>query len=107
MTLASAIWAFVKPGVRPVLGQVSLLTSTEPPSSVVYRGKSVTSGRPLYASRLARESVTCQPKCQIADCGDVAGAVATRVKRTRTSFGAVSAGRPPQLAFAEVENCRR
>src|SRR2546422_2892279 len=35
LALASAICAFVKPGVPPVLGQVSLLTNTEPPSSVV------------------------------------------------------------------------
>src|SRR5439155_12464306 len=47
LALASAICAFVKPGVPPVLGQVSLLTNTEPPSSVVYSGKSPTSGRPL------------------------------------------------------------
>src|SRR6266566_5487873 len=66
LVLASAICAFVKPGVRPMLGQVSLLTETEPPSSVVYSGRSGTSGRPLYVSRLARVSVTCQPKCQIA-----------------------------------------
>ena len=46
-------------------------------------------------------SVTCQPKCQIAVCGDVAGGVATGVNRTRTSFGAASAGRPPQRVFAE------
>ena len=32
---ASAICAFVKPGVRPALGQVSLLTNTDPPSSEV------------------------------------------------------------------------
>src|SRR5207237_1810079 len=32
LALASAICALVKPGVRPVLGQVSLLTKTEPPS---------------------------------------------------------------------------
>jgi len=105
LALASAICAFVKPGVGPALGQVSLLTNTEPPSSVVKRGKSVTSGRLLYDSKLARVSVTCQPKCQIAVCGDVTGAVATRLNRTRTLFGAASAGRPPQLAFAEVGNC--
>jgi len=62
--------------------------------------------RLLYDSRLARTYVTWQPKCQIAFCGDVAGAVATRLNRTRTSFGAASAGRPPQLAFAEVGHCR-
>jgi len=50
-------------------------------------------------------SVTCQPKCQIAVCGDVAGAVATLLNRTRTSFGAASADRPPQLAFADFGNC--
>jgi hypothetical protein len=35
LALASAICDFVKPGVRPALGHVSLLTSTDPPSSVV------------------------------------------------------------------------
>ena len=44
-------------------------------------------------------SVTCQPKCQIAVCGDVGGGVATRVNSTRTLFGAASAGSPPQLVF--------
>jgi len=33
----------------------------------------VTSGHAWYVVRLARVSVTCQPKCQIAVCGDVAG----------------------------------
>jgi hypothetical protein len=49
--------------------------------------------------------VTCQPKCQIAVCGDVAGAVATLVNRIRTLFGALRAGRPPQRAFDDVWNC--
>ena len=31
----ATIWAFVKPGVLFTLGHVSLLTNTEPPSSVV------------------------------------------------------------------------
>src|SRR5512132_776377 len=35
LVLASAICVFVKPGVPPVLGQVSLLMKTDPPSSVV------------------------------------------------------------------------
>ena len=51
----------------------------------------MTSGRFLYSSRRARESVTCQPKCQSAVCGDVAGGVATRVNRIRTLFGDWSA----------------
>ncbi len=50
-------------------------------------------------------SVTCQPKCQSAVCGAVGGGAATFVKRTSTSFGAASAGKPPQLAFALVGNC--
>jgi hypothetical protein len=56
--------------------------------------------------RVWRESVTCQPKCQIAVCGEVAGAAGTLVNRTRTSFGDASAGRPPQLVFAVVGNRR-
>ena len=35
LALTLAICAFVKPGVPPVPGQVSLLMKTEPPSSVV------------------------------------------------------------------------
>src|SRR3989442_462407 len=66
----------------------------------------LTSGRPLYDSRRWRVSVPCQPKCQIAVCGAVAGAAATLVNKIRTLFGAASPGRPPQLAFAEVGNCR-
>ena len=51
-------------------------------------------------------SVTCQPKCQIAVCGDVGGGAATLVKRTSTLFGAASAGSPPQLVFADRGNRR-
>ena len=36
-------------------------------------------------------SVTCQPKCQMALCGDAGGGVATLVNRTSTSLGAASA----------------
>src|SRR5215470_14029144 len=103
--LASAICACVRPRTPPVPGQVSLLTKTVPPLSPVYSGTSVTSGQLLYSSRRARESVTCQPKCQMAVCGDVAGGVATLVNRIRTSFGDWSAGSPPQLAFAVLGNC--
>src|SRR6267378_3834724 len=76
LALASAICAFVKPGVRPV-----------------------------QDARLVCVSVTCQPKCQIAVCGDVAGAATTWVKRTRTSFGAASAGNPPQRVGRDRGNC--
>ena len=51
-------------------------------------------------------SGTCQPKCQSAVGGDVGGGVATFVNRTSTSFGAASAGSPPQVVFAEVGKCR-
>jgi hypothetical protein len=52
-----------------------------------------------------RTSVTCQPKCQIADCGVVAGGVATLLNSSRTLFGDASAGRPPQLDAEVLANC--
>jgi hypothetical protein len=52
-----------------------------------------------------RTSVTCQPKCQIADCGAVAGAAATLLNSSRTLFGDCSAGKPPQLDFDVLANC--
>src|SRR5258706_467091 len=58
------------------------------------------------ALRRACVSVTCQPKCQMAVCGDVTGGVATLVNRIRTLVGDWSAGRPPQLVCAVLGNCR-
>jgi hypothetical protein len=49
--------------------------------------------------------VTCQPKCQIADCGVIAGAVSTLLNSTSTLFGDASAGNPPQLDFEVLANC--
>jgi hypothetical protein len=52
-----------------------------------------------------RTSVTCQPKCQIADCGVIGGGVSTLLNKIRTSAGDLSAGKPPQLAFEVLANC--
>ena len=82
-----------------MLGQVSLLISTEPPSSVVKSGRIVTSGRSLKAATAACESRTCQPKCQIALCGRVGGGAAALSNSTSTLFGVLSAAIPPQLPF--------
>jgi len=50
-------------------------------------------------------SVTCQPKCQIAVCGDVGGAAATFVNRTSTSFGAASAGEAAPARLRAGRKC--
>ena len=39
-------------------------------------------------------------------CGEVAGAAATFVNRTRTSFGEASSGRSPQRVLVVGGNCR-
>jgi hypothetical protein len=53
-----------------------------------------------------RTSVTCQPKCQIADCGVMPGALSTLLNSTSTLFGDASAAKPPQLDFEVLANCR-
>jgi hypothetical protein len=52
-----------------------------------------------------RTSVTCQPKCQIADCGVTGGGASTLLNRMRTSFGDARAGKPPQLVLEVLANC--
>jgi hypothetical protein len=53
-----------------------------------------------------RTSVTCQPKCQIADCGVIGGGAATLLNRISTSLGEASAGKPCQLVRDVLANCR-
>ena len=48
---------------------------------------------------VARTSVTCQPKCQNAVCGCVAGGVATLLNSTQTLFGDRNAGCPANVPF--------
>src|SRR5438309_1819226 len=103
---ASASCALVRPSVLPTLGQVSLLINTEPPSSVVYSGCTLISGRRLKLCTAACESVTCQPKCQIALCGVLAGGWSTLSNSTITSLGENSAIWPPQLPLDVLGNCR-
>jgi hypothetical protein len=57
-------------------------------------------------SLFRRTSATYQPKCQIAVCGEVAGGFATLSNRISTSLGEASAGRPPQVVFRVLGNCR-
>ena len=48
--------------------------------------------------------MTCQPKCQIAVCGSVAGGWSTLVNSTSTLFGDFSAVMPPQVVFDVLGN---
>src|SRR5665213_1835943 len=81
LAFASAICDFVSPNDPPTPGHVSLLTNTDPPSSVVYSGSSFTP-RSRYSALFFCTSTTCHPKCQIAVCGAVGGGVFTLVNNT-------------------------
>ena len=50
-------------------------------------------------------SVTCQPKCQNAVGGCVAGGALTLLKSTNTSLVADNAGCPAKVVFDVVGNC--
>ena len=60
--------ARARPGVAADEDRAALVRGVE--------RQELTSGRREYVSRLLRVSVTCQPKCQSAVCGDVGGAAA-------------------------------
>jgi len=94
----------VSPSAPPTPGQVSLLTKTDPPSSVVYSGSSFTP-RSRYSALFFCTSTTCQPKCQIAVCGVVGVVVFTLLNNTYT-LPDLSAGAPANVDFSVLGNCR-
>ena len=90
--------ARARPGVAADEDRTAVIPGIERQEREVRPGSGICQGA-------ACVSVTCQPKCQMAVCGDVTGGVATLVNRIRTLVGDWSAGSPPQLAFAVLGNC--